>query len=112
MDNNLPIQEESLLINSHELLVKFILAYTNEGKNTADLNKETITCANTVSAIYYFRKFPNVEDFINNHLKINKDYFMIQWIRSTWAKYAAMTSEELSDLVINQLTLVDNSEEG
>ncbi len=106
--DHLPIHQETLNINSHELLVKYVLASTEDGQNCDGSKKELISAANTVSSIYYFRKFPNVEDFIRVHLAKCNDYFLIQWVRNTWLELGAMTSEELSELVINKLTSVDN----
>lgn len=68
-------------------------------------------CADIISAVYYYRRYPVVEDFINKFLKLKNDYFQIQWIRNTWSKFNTMTDEELCELVINQINLVDYSKD-
>lgn len=109
MENNLPVKEEGLEIDSNELLIRFIMRCTNNDSSEFAASKSS--SANLVSAVYYFRKYPDINDFLSKQLKESKDYFLIQWTRTTWAKLSSMTEEEISELVINQISLVDNSEE-
>lgn len=109
MENNLPTKDEVQQIDSNELLLRFIMKCSNSEND--DFSATKSSSANLVSAVYYFRKYPDINDFLSKHLKDNKDYFLIQWTRTTWAKLSSMTEEEISDLVINQICLVDNSEE-
>lgn len=109
MENNLPIKEETLEIDSNELLLRFIMKCTKN--DTSEFAASKTSSANLVSAVYYFRKYPDINEFLSKHLKDTKDYFLIQWTRTTWAKLSSMTEEEVCELVINQISLVDNSEE-
>ena len=109
MENNLPIKEETLDIDSNELLLRFIMRCTNN--DNCEFSASITSSANLVSAVYYFRKYPDINDFLSKHLKDSKDYFLIQWTRITWTKLSSMTEEEICDLVINQISLVDNSVE-
>lgn len=103
MENeSLPIQQNKLEIDSHELLIRFALKCKKDG---------SVCAADLVTAVYYYRKYPNVTDFITKYLPYNQDYFQIQWVRSSWANFSKMTESEISDLVINQIILVANSEE-
>lgn len=110
MENNLPIKEETLEIDSNELLLRFIMRCTNNNENS-QFSASVASSANLVSAVYYFRKYPDINEFLSKHLKDSKDYFLIQWTRTTWRKLSSMTEEEICELVINQISLVDNSEE-
>lgn len=99
---NESLQENTLEIDSHELLTRFVFKCKKD---------ERVCAADIVSAVYYYRKYPGVNDFITKFLVNNQDYFQIQWVRSTWNKLSQMSQEELSELVINQINLVANSEE-
>ncbi len=110
--DNLPIKEETLAVDSSELLLRFIHECTNTKNKIENEENPLLTSANLVSAVYYYRRHPNIEEFLNMILKDSKDYFMIQWIRTTWDKLSSMTEEEICDLVINNISIVANSEEG
>ena len=114
MDNELPIKQDELsqlTIDDLELLTRFILKCKKEAENKE--HKSHYMCiADLVSAVYYYRKYPDVNEFITKYLANNSDYFQIQWVRNTWNKLSKMTEAELSELVINQIKLVDNFEEG
>ena len=102
--------ENTSKINSLELLNRFIF----ECKKIADKQEHyplSLCSADIITAVHYFRKFPDVNDFFKNVYQNNKNYFQLQWVRSVWARFSKMTSLELSDLVINQITLVANLQE-
>ena len=83
-------------------------------KNIAEKCKEAepvICSADIVTAVYYYRRYPNVNEFINNFFRSTQNYFQLQWLRSTWTTFSKMSEAELSDIVINQIMLVANSEE-
>ena len=109
MDNELTLHNNSLDIDSHELLLRFIFSCQNEKKDS-ELKMSLLSSADIVSAVYYFRKYPNVNDFLEACLKNSNDYFKIQWIRSTWADLEKLNPSGLSDLVIKQISLVANLE--
>ena len=112
MEKSLPIKDNTLKIDSLELLIRFIMKCKNEIQNDRARAEFVTSCADIVSAVYYYRKFPNVNDFINKYLKDKENYFQLQWTRTTWASLSKMTEHEISDLVINQICFIDNSEEG
>ena len=105
MENELSIQKNSLEIDSLELLIRFILMCQNEAKNN-ELKFSLDSCIDIVTAVYYYRRYPNVNDFINAYLKENENYFKLQWVRMTWDNLSKMSEHELSNLVINQISLV------
>lgn len=110
MENNLSLQKETLNIDSHELLLRFILKCKKESENNE--NKDLLTsAADLVTAVYYYRKYPDADNFISQYLSNSQDYFQIQWVRRTWANLSKLTPDEHSNLVINQISLVANSEE-
>ena len=111
MENNLPIQENPLQIDSMELLTRFLIQCKEDLKKDEDKALIINCSADLVTAVYYYRKYPNVNDFINKYLKNSIDYFHIQWVRTTWASFAKMSEEEICNLVINQISTVANSNE-
>ena len=105
MENELPIQNEDIKINSFELLANFV----SECKKIVrdDDYYPTVLCsADILTAIYYYRQYPDVKYFIENVFKFKDNYFQLQWVRAIWSKFSSMTEAELSTLVINQITLV------
>ena len=111
MENNLPIQDNKLQIDSMELLTRFLIQCRADLKKNEDKALIINCCADLVTAVYYYRKYPNVNDFINKYLKNSTDYFHIQWVRTTWASFTKMSEEEVCNLVINQISTVANSDE-
>lgn len=108
MENEMYMLQGSQNIDSMELLARFIYScksITKEGESKSPL----LTYADIVTAVYYYRRYPKVEDFLAAFFSDSKDYFMIQWVRSTWSSLSKMTEEEICNLVINQITLVANS---
>lgn len=110
MENELSLQKKSLEIDSLELLIRFILMCQNEAKKN-ELKFSLTSSIDIVTAIYYYRRYPNVNDFINAYLKDNEDYFKLQWIRKTWDDLSKLSEVELSEIVINQISLVAKLEE-
>lgn len=110
MDNEIDTNNKPLAIDSQELLFRFIVSCQNSFEKNS-LKYSLLSCADIVSAVHYYRKYPNVNEFINTYVRDKKDYFKIQWIRSTWATFSNMTEEELSNLIINQIILNAGSEE-
>ena len=99
--------EDTVTIDSIELLDRF----TKDSKKIlelSDMKASISTSIDIVTAVYYFRKYNNVDDFINSCLQHATDYFLLQWVRSTWAKFSSMTDVELSDIVINNVELVNS----
>ena len=111
MDNELPIKESNILeVDYLELLTRIILS-CNDLSQSDPSKTESIKAADIISAAYYFRRYPDVDDFIEKFLKKHNDYFQLQWIRSAWSKFHKLSEEELSELVIDQICLVANLEE-
>ncbi len=108
MENNLPIEETTVTTNAQELIIRFVDLCKTIAQNGGSQITPLCT-ADIVTAVYYYRKHPNVNDFLTKYLNYSQDYFQIQWIRSMWATFKNMSDVELSDLVINQIILVDNS---
>lgn len=111
MEHELHISKNTLEIDSLELLIRFILMCKNEAEKDG-LQAPLLCSADIVTAVYYYRRYPNVDAFLEKFMKTSSDYFHIQWARSSWAHFSKMTQAELSDLVIYQISLVANSEEG
>ena len=103
MENELPIQE--IKINGFELLSNFVTQCKKVTKND-DYYPTALCAADILTAVYYYRLYPDVEYFIENVFKFKHNYFQLQWVRSIWQRFSKMTEPELSDLVINQITLV------
>ena len=110
MENEIFIGESQPTINSMELLCRFILECKNIAQGE-EYYPASLCSADILTAVYYFRKYPNVDDFINNIYKSAKSYFQLHWIRSIWSRFSKMSQAELSELVINQITLVANLQE-
>lgn len=104
------IQKNKLEIDSLELLIRFLTICKNES-DTTEFKAELDCTVDVVTAVYYFRRYPNVEDFINEHMKNSSNYFQIQWARKIWQEFSQKSQAELSDLAINRISLVANSEE-
>ena len=111
MDPNQSIQNNKLKIDSFELLIKFLQKCKSDSEANESRASIISSCADIIAAAYYYRKFPNVNDFIEKYLKNKENYFYFQWARSTWSKFGKMTDAELSNLVINQILTIDNFEE-
>lgn len=111
MEKNTYLQKNSLEIDSLELLIRFLLKCKNDAHKNEHKSKFISSCADIVAAVHYYRRYPNVNDFISKYLKDKENYFQLQWARVTWASLSKMTEAEISNLVINQIYLVDNSEE-
>ena len=109
MDNEINLEKNQLKIDLQELLFRFIIS-CQQAVQKNQLKHSLLSSADIVSAVYYYRKYPNVDEFISAYLNNNKDYFKLQWVRSTWITFSNMTNEELSNLVINQLMLGSNPE--
>lgn len=96
---------EETKINPFELLNNFVTECKNIVKN--DNYYPTSLCsADILTAVYYYRLYPDVEHFIEDIFKFKNNYFQLQWVRSVWSRFSNMTDVELSDLVINQIKLV------
>lgn len=111
MEINPENQNKTLEIDSFELLIRFL----QKCKNTIEIDEPRAhfisACADIVTAIYYYRKYPYVNDFIEKHLKDKENYFQVQWARSTWRKLSKMTTAEMCELVIKQVQMIDNSDQ-
>ena len=101
---------ESEKINPFELLSNFVSECKEIVKND-DYYPTALCSADILTAVYYYRLYPDVEYFIENIFKYKNNYFQLQWVRSVWSKFKSMTEDELIDLVINQITLVAKLEE-
>ncbi len=111
MEEQKYLQKDVLEIDSHELLIRFLLKCKNDSRSDNSKATAISSCADLVTAVYYYRRYPNVNDFIEKYLKNKENYFHLQWARTTWAELSKMTESEMSDLVINQIDMVDNSSE-
>lgn len=106
MGNEVNFKQEELNIDSFELLIRFILECKNKAEKD-DSAYPLFDNANLVTAVYYFRRYADVNKFLEQFVKNNNDYFQIQWIRSAWTRFSNMSQEELSNLVINQISSID-----
>lgn len=113
MENKPSLQNNSLAIDSLELLIRFLMKCKNDVENNEPKSKFISTCADIVAAVYYYRRYPDINDFIDKYLKNNSNaYLQIQWARTTWSTLSRMSDTEISNLVINNIQCVDNLEEG
>lgn len=96
--------DETKGIDSLELLNRFTDAAKKDAEDS-ELASSIISSIDIVTAIYYFRMYSSVEDFLQKHLSGSTDYFLLQWVRSTWDRFSKMSEEELSNLCIEQLSL-------
>ena len=62
MENNLTTKDEVLGIDSNELLLRFIIECSNNQND--DFSATKSSSANLVSAVYYFRKYPDINQWI------------------------------------------------
>jgi len=108
MENELYMLKDSHSIDSQELLTRFIYSCKKTVKDNGS-KSPLLSFADIVTAVYYYRKYPDINQFVVKYLTECQDYFMLQWVRSTWASLDKMSPEEISNLVINQITLVANS---
>lgn len=106
------LKKDTFEIDSFELLLRFIKKCKSDASKRQHKAQLISSCADIVAAVYYFRRFPNVTNFIKECLKDKDDYFQIQWTRATWASLSNMSEVERCNLVINQIYMVDHSEEG
>lgn len=104
------MESNTLQIDYLELLTRIILSCKNHAEKD-ESKSQILASVDVISAAYYYRRYPNVDDFITRYLKKNNDYFQIQWVRSRWAEFQKMTQTELSNLVINEISLVAKLEE-
>ncbi|MBI3590762.1 MAG: hypothetical protein HY094_05200 [Candidatus Melainabacteria bacterium] len=111
MEKEQSLQKNTLEIDSLELLIRFLIKCKSDAQKNESKSKTITSCSDIVAAVYYYRKYPNVNDFIQKYMKKKEDYFQLQWTRATWATLSKMSEPELSDLVMYQIQLVDNSQE-
>ena len=111
MENKPSLQKSPLQVDSLELLIRFLIKCKQDAENDELRAKFISSCADIVAAVYYYRKFPNVNEFIEKYLNHKDAYLQLQWTRTTWASLSKMSDAEISDLVINQVQIVDNLEE-
>lgn len=110
MENEIKPIKDPLSIDSFQLLSKFITQCKEISKDH-DYYPTPLCSADILTAVYYYRIFPNVNEFIEKIYKSRSNYFQLQWIRSTWQKLSRMNEPELSELVINQISSVANFNE-
>jgi len=110
MNNEVDFKQGQLNVDSFELLIRFILECRDKAEKD-DSAYPLFDSANLVTAIYYFRRYADVNEFLEQFVKSSNDYFQIQWVRSAWARFNNMSQEELSDLVINQISSIDKVHE-
>lgn len=110
MDKEPYLRENNLDIDSMELLFRFLQLCKEVVKKSGACSDTISSCADIVAAVYYYRRYPDVNNFIYKYLKNKENYFQLQWTRDTWARFSKLTETELSELVINQIYSVDNSQ--
>ena len=101
---------EELKINSFELLSNFVVQ-CKKVLRSDEHYPISLCSADILTAVHYYRLYPDVEYFIENVFKFKQNYFQLQWVRAVWARFSKMTEVELSELVINQIILVAKLEE-
>ena len=99
------LESEKVKINTFELLSNFV-SECKQIVRSDDYYPTVLCSADILTAVYYFRMYPDVNYFIENIFKFKQNYFQLQWVRAVWQKFSEMTDAELSDLVINQIMLV------
>ena len=110
MENEQSTTSNPLPIDSSQLLERFIRIC----EHTPDYNPFKCLVSSSMNIliiVHYFRKYKDVNEFINKYFNYDQDYFHLQWVRAMWNKLSKMSESEISELVINQITLVANSEE-
>ena len=110
MEQNLQSGNLSQNINSIELLTRFV-SECKEASQGQDYYPISLCSADILTAVYYYRFFPDVDEFIELAFKSRNNYFHLQWVRSMWNKLSKMSEAEVSNLVIKQITTVANSPE-
>ncbi|OGI18696.1 MAG: hypothetical protein A3B68_03375 [Candidatus Melainabacteria bacterium RIFCSPHIGHO2_02_FULL_34_12] len=113
MENELPIHDQgnTLQADSLELLTRFLIQCKSDTESQSDRKEVVNSSADLVTAVYYYRRYSDVNEFISKYLKNNNDYFHIQWIRTTWDSLSKMSDAQISELVINQITIIANPDE-
>ena len=111
MENDSHLTKDTLTIDSLELLLRYLIKCKNDAKKDESRSKFIFSCADILAAVYYYRTYPNINDFIEKYMNDKDNYFQIQWARTTWANLGKLTNAEISNLVIKQISLVDNLEE-
>ena len=106
MENQLPIGK----IDSNELISRFTEICKNKVNNDDDFQAGALCKADIITAVYYYRRHPNVNDFISKYLTNTQDYFQIQWVRSTWTTFSKMSEADLSNIVINQIAALNEEQ--
>ena len=93
-------QIKNLEIDTLELTIRYALMCEESGG-----------CPDLVTAVYYFRRYPNVHDFINDHVK---EHFnntncesKVQWLKIIWTYLSTLDDTELSNLVIKEILQAD-----
>ena len=107
MDNETNTHKQTFNIDSFQLLSRFV-GECKELANGLDYYPHSLCSADIITAVYYYRVFPDADTFIEKAFKSSKNYFQLQWVRSMWAKFDDMSNEQLSTLVINQIGSVAN----
>ena len=107
MENEIKPAKDQLSIDSFQLLSKFV-TQCKEASKEHDYYPTPLCSADILTAVYYYRIFPNVNEFLDKIYKNKNNYFQLQWIRNIWQKMANMSEPELSELVIKQIGSVAN----
>ena len=107
MDNELQSKNKSLSIDSLELLSRFV-SECKETSKKHDYYPTPLCSADILTAIYYFRIFPDINEFLEKIYKCKNNYFQLQWVRSMWQKFNKLNEQEVSELVIKQINSVAN----
>ncbi len=98
-------ESEGVKINPFELLSNFV-SECRKIVREDDYYPTVLCSADILTAVYYYRLYPDVEYFLENIFKFKENYFQMQWVRSIWSRFSKMTEVELSEIVINQIMLV------
>lgn len=109
MSKEQKLQKNPLVIDSLELLIRFLIICKNKAQKS-EFKSQALSCADFVTAAHYYLQYPNVDDFLNIYMTSDVDYFQIQQIRKTWSEISKLSRSELSELVINRITFVANIE--
>ena len=107
MENEIKPIKDSFSIDSFQLLSRFVTECKEVSKEH-DYYPTPLCSADILTAVYYYRVFPDVTHFIEKIYKNRDNYFQLQWIRNTWNKLSNMNESELSELVIKQISSVTN----
>lgn len=110
MGNDSHLLGDTLEIDSFELLIRFIITCKNQAEKN-ESKAYLMKFADIVSAVYYYRKYPNIEDFLRKYMSNGADYFHIRWAREIWSEFSKMSQAQISELVIKKISLVAKSEQ-